>query len=134
MVQRRPLKLPGLPRLVDEIQSGNCWRSRDSTLLANCTFLGPWYSGQFAKNWVVRVGDVRIPATVEREHNKREPRKGESWNPTCCPSLRGTGQKKVVGYTIDNRTTYRRNSDGLSTRAGGTCVVLCTSGLVSQLY
>jgi len=22
--------------------------------------------------------------------------------------LRGTGKKKVVGYTIDNRTTYRR--------------------------
>ena len=107
MVQRRPIKLPGLREYLEEIQQVTA-REAATQIVGRLQFLGPWYSGQFAKNWVVRVGDVRIPATVEQGPvNKRVPRPSEVPLPPV-PSLRGTGKKKVVGYTIDNRTTYRR--------------------------
>ena len=107
MVQKRPFKLPGFRAYVEEIQQVTA-REAATQIVGRLQFLGPWYSGQFAKNWVVRVGDVRIPATVEQGAvNKKIPRPGQIPLPPI-PSLRGTGKKKVVGYSIDNRTTYRR--------------------------
>ena len=106
MVQRRPIKLPGLREYLEEVQQVTA-REAATQVVGRLQFLGPWYSGQFAKNWVVRVGDVRIPATVSQEKGRKVQRPSELRLPEV-PSLRGTGPKKVVGYTIDNRTTYRR--------------------------
>ena len=78
MVQRRPIKLPGLREYLEEIQQVTA-REAATQIVGRLQFLGPWYSGQFAKNWVVRVGDVRIPATVEQGPvNKRVPRPSRS--------------------------------------------------------
>ena len=66
--------------------------------------IGPWYSGQFARNWVVRKGDVRVPATVSPGEQVRTNR--QEIPLPVIPSLRGTGRKQV-GYTIANRVTYR---------------------------
>ena len=106
MPQRRPVKLPGLREQLEEVTQVAA-REAATQIVGRLIFLGPWYSGQFARNWAVKVGDTRIPATVEPSDAKiRTPR--QSISPPTVPSLRGTGKKKVVGYTIDNRTTYRR--------------------------
>ena len=106
MPQRRPVKLPGLREYLQEVSQVTA-REAATQIVGRLIFLGPWYSGQFARNWVVKVGDTKIPATVGPSDAKiRTPR--QSISPPTVPSLRGTGKKKVVGYTIDNRTTYRR--------------------------
>ena len=106
MPQRRPVKLPGVREYLQEVTQVTA-KEAATQIVGRLIFLGPWYSGQFARNWVVKVGDTKIPATVGPSDAKiRTPR--QSVSPPTVPSLRGTGKKKVVGYTIDNRTTYRR--------------------------
>ena len=106
MPQRRPVKLPGVREYLQEVTQVTA-KEATTQIVGRLIFLGPWYSGQFARNWVVKVGDTKIPATVGPSDAKiRTPR--QSISPPTVPSLRGTGKKKVVGYTIDNRTTYRR--------------------------
>lgn len=106
MPQRRPVKLPGVREYLQEVSQVTA-KEAATQIVGRLIFLGPWYSGQFARNWVVKVGDTKIPATVGPSDAKiRTPR--QSISPPTVPSLRGTGKKKVVGYTIDNRTTYRR--------------------------
>ena len=106
MPQRRPVKLPGVREYLQEVKQVTA-KEAATQIVGRLIFLGPWYSGQFARNWVVKVGDTKIPATVGPSDAKiRTPR--QSISPPTVPSLRGTGKKKVVGYTIDNRTTYRR--------------------------
>jgi hypothetical protein len=103
----RNVKIPGFSRYLGEVSqviAQEAARNITTELIQE----GPWYSGQFARNWAVRVGNVRIPATVEPENNKRERTARGNVVPPTIPSLRGTGKNKNVGYTIDNRTTYRR--------------------------
>ena len=103
----RNIKIPGFNRYIGEVSQAIAQEAAQK-ITTELIDAGPWYSGQFARNWAVRVGDVRIPATVEPENNKRErTTRGPVKLPTI-PSLRGTGKNKNVGYTIDNRTTYRR--------------------------
>ena len=105
MPRSRPIKLPGLREYAQEISQVTA-REAAAQIVGRLIFLGPWYSGQFARNWVVKVGDKTIPATVEPERTlARTERQGVPL-PTI-PSLRGTGTKKLVGYTIGNRVTYR---------------------------
>ena len=107
MPQRRPIKLPGFRAYLQEVSQVTAEQAA-TQIVGRLIFLGPWYSGQFARNWAVKIGDTRIPATVEPlpDAKARTPR--QVVTPPTVPSLRGTGKKKVVGYTIDNRTTYRR--------------------------
>lgn len=105
MPKGRPIKLPGLREYAEEITQVTAQQAA-SQIVGRLIFLGPWYSGQFARNWVVKTGDKSIPATVEPERTlTRTERQGISLPP--IPSLRGTGRRKTVGYTIGNRVTYR---------------------------
>ena len=102
----RQFRLPGFREWVGEIQQVTA-RQAAQDIVDQLIFLGPWYSGQFARNWVARVGDVRIPATVKPENNLRERTPRQVIKPPVVPSLKGTGPQKDVGYTINNRVTYR---------------------------
>lgn len=99
----RKFKLPGVRQWVDQIKQVTAEEAARE-IVRDLILIGPWYSGQFAKNWVVKVGDVRIPAVVKQGERRRTPRV-EIPIPVV-PSLRGTG-KRNVGYTIGNRTEYR---------------------------
>ena len=103
MPKGRTFKLPGFRQWVGDIQQVTA-KAAAEEILRDLIILGPWYSGQFAKNWAVRPGDVRIPATIDQTEQIKTPRV-EIPIPVV-PSLRGTGRKKV-GYTIANRTKYR---------------------------
>ena len=109
MAQLRPLRLPGIREYLQEVSQVTAREAATQTV-GRLIFLSPWYSGQFARNWVVKVGDVRVPATIEPSERgesgkARTVRKQIDLPPV--PSLRGTGKKKIVGYTIANRVTYR---------------------------
>jgi len=101
----RKFKLPGLSEYLEEVKQVTA-REAATRIVGELVFLGPWYSGEFAKNWVVRTGDKRIPATVQQEPGlSRTPR--QVVPAPVVPSLKGTGRKRAVGYTIGNRTVYR---------------------------
>ena len=103
----RNVKIPGFNRYLGEVSqviAQEAARNITTELIRE----GPWYSGQFARNWAVKVGNVSIPATVGPEDNRRERTSRGNVKAPTIPSLRGTGKNKNVGYTIDNRTTYRR--------------------------
>jgi hypothetical protein len=108
----RAVRIPGFRAYLGEVTQVTA-KEAATQIVGRLIFLGPWYSGQFARNWVVKVGDVRIPATVEPESRfdgaggfKARTARGQL-NLPPVPSLRGTGKKKIVGYTIGNRVTYR---------------------------
>ena len=108
MVARRPIKLPGIREYMEEVTQVTA-RTAAQQIVGDLVFLSPWYSGHFANQWDVRIGDKEIkansPPPPYNQRMKRTPR-GQAKIPTV-PSLRGTGSKKVVGYTIGNRATYR---------------------------
>jgi hypothetical protein len=99
----RKFKLPGIRQWVGEIKQVTA-REAAKEIVRDLVLIGPWYSGQFAKNWVVKIGDTRIPAVVPQGDRRRTPRV-EIPLPVV-PSLRGTGNN-TLGYTIGNRTEYR---------------------------
>ena len=101
----RKFKLPGFSAYLEEVTQVTA-REAATTIVGDLMFLSPWYSGEFATNWVVRPGDVRINPTVkEKPTYERTPR--QTLPAPVVPSLRGTGSKKDVGYTISNLTEYR---------------------------
>ena len=103
----RKFKLPGFSAYLEKIKQVTA-KEAATRIVGELVFLGPWYSGEFAKNWVVRVGDKRIPATVEPQQPRPFQRTTRRALPApVVPSLRGTGAKKAVGYTIGNLMTYR---------------------------
>jgi len=108
MVARRPFKLPGIREYAEEITQVLA-QTAAKEIVADLIFLSPWYSGHFANSWEVRIGDVRIPADSPPLPYLQRQTRTTRQQPTIptVPSLRGTGSKKVVGYTIGNRATYR---------------------------
>ena len=108
MVARRPFKLPGVREYLEEVKQVTA-EIAAKEIVADLIFLSPWYSGHFANSWEVRVGDVRIPADSPPLPYIQRMERTQRRQPTIptVPSLRGTGSKKVVGYTIGNRATYR---------------------------
>ena len=103
----RNVKIPGFNRYLGEV-SQVIAQEAARNIVTELIREGPWYSGQFARNWAVRIGNVSIPATVKPEDNRTNRTDRVSVVPPTIDSLRGTGKDKSVGYTIDNLTTYRR--------------------------
>ena len=108
MVARRPFKLPGFREYLEEVTQVTA-QTAAKEIVADLIFLSPWYSGHFANNWEVRIGDKEIPADKPPPPKEQRLQRTSRQQPTIpvVPSLRGTGPKKVVGYTIGNRATYR---------------------------
>ena len=103
----RKFKLPGFSAYLEKIKQVTA-KEAATRIVGELVFLGPWYSGEFARHWVVRTGDKRIPATVKPQQPRAFERTTRRLLPApVVPSLRGTGAKKVVGYTIGNLMTYR---------------------------
>ena len=101
----RPIRLRGARTWIGEITQSLAKESAEE-ITKGLIQAGPWYSGEFAKNWAIEVGDKNIPADVE-PRGRRETEDTRNSIVPVAPSLRGTGAKQVVGYSIMNRVTYR---------------------------
>jgi len=96
------MKLQNLRNFI-EIASKEIAEDVAETVVYDLKRVGPYYSGDFEESWVVRSGDVDIPANrrpVERP-NKRRPRQV-----TAVAIPDATIQNGVV-YTIGNQMVYR---------------------------
>ena len=110
-------KLTGIRKYVDNIKN-TVSQETARDIVKDLQFLGPWYSGEFATNWVVRLGETRIGATKERSPaswyttgrygvvaQKPGPRSADQPGPAGGVP-RPQGRKSII-YTIGNRMKYR---------------------------
>lgn len=102
MARRTGFKIPGLRTWVDNIKNEVSQKAAEQIVL-DLKEIGPYWTGTFEESWVVRPGDVRIPASTEpRERTAfAQPRK---ITPIRVAKPKG---RKSVFFTIGNTTTYR---------------------------
>ena len=144
-------KLTGIRKYVDNIKN-TVSQETARDIVKDLQFLGPWYSGEFATNWVVRLGEVTISATKERspaswyETGKygivAEKPSGRDAMPGPDGGVpRPKGRKSII-YTIGNRMKYRniamdlvpgRFKDGKNNTAGQDWYLLYADGTSSLL-
>ena len=68
----RKFKLPGFSEYLEEVTQVTA-KEAATRIVGELQFLSPWYSGEFATNWVVRVGDVANLTDPEKAPSPREP-------------------------------------------------------------
>ena len=114
--RRTSFKIPGLTAWVDNIKN-TVSQETARDIVKDLQYLGPWYSGEFAENWVVRLGQTSIGAT------KKRPNSFNFLNPDAAiPNSKPGGRdampgpaggvprpkgRKSIFYTIGNRMEYR---------------------------
>lgn len=102
MARRTGFKIPGLRTWVDNIKNEVSQKAAEQIVL-DLKEIGPYWTGTFEESWVVRPGDVRIPAsTPARERTAfAQPRK---ITPIQVAKPKG---RKSVFFTIGNTAEYR---------------------------
>ena len=115
MPRQTSFKLPGIRKYVDNIKN-TVSEQTALDIVKDLQFLGPWYSGEFSTNWVVRLGDVSIPATKKRSPSwydigqygvVAEKPSGRNAMPGPAGGVPKAKGRKSIVYTIGNRMEYR---------------------------
>lgn len=106
--------LGDLARNLDKIVNTNLDRTARKavqTVVADLQRLGPWWTGDFAKSWVVQVGDVNIPASrsSNRSASGRPAKQPRATLPlVTIPRISGRqafqGGRYTIGNTIEHRS------------------------------
>ena len=102
MARRTGFKIPGLRTWVDNIKNEVSQKAAEQIVL-DLKEIGPYWTGTFEESWVVRPGDVRIPASTPARERPAfaQPRK--------IPPIQVAKPKgrKSVFFTIGNTAEYR---------------------------
>ena len=118
MARRTTFKIPGLQTWVENIKN-EVSQETAREIVKDLQWLGPWYSGDFGNNWVVKSGITTIGATKDRRPgfelsvpNARLPNsKPAGSNSSAMPGPAGgvprPKGRKSINYTIGNRMKYR---------------------------
>lgn len=111
--RRTSFKIPGLTAWVDNIKN-TVSQETARDIVKDLQFLGPWYSGEFARNWEVKLGQTSIGATKERTPFFRLPPGQNTTKPGGRDAMPGPNGgvprpqgRKSIFYTIGNRMKYR---------------------------
>ena len=96
------MKLKNLRNFID-IARKDIAEDVAETIVYDLKRAGPYYSGDFEEAWVVRAGDVNIPAT-RRPTERPDKARGKQITAVAIPDA--TIDNGVV-YTIGNQMTYR---------------------------
>lgn len=102
MARRTGFKLPGLRTWVDNIKNQVSQQAAEQIVL-DLKEIGPYWTGTFEESWVVRQGDVRIPAFTQPKERTPFPLQRKITPIKVAPPK---GRKSVF-FTIGNTTTYR---------------------------
>ena len=117
MARRTTFKIPGLQTWVENIKN-EVSQETAREIVKDLQWLGPWYSGDFGNNWVVRSGNVSIGATRERRPGFKflapnakipnsKPGTDQSQMPGPAGGVPRPKGRKSITYTIGNRMKYR---------------------------
>jgi hypothetical protein len=117
MARRTTFKLPGVRAWVENIKNEV---SQDTAreIVKDLQFLGPWYSGDFGNNWVVKSGITSIGATKKRRPDfefltpnaalpNSKPGTVQAQMPGPAGGVPRARGRKSINYTIGNRMEYR---------------------------
>ena len=110
---QKSFKIPGLTAWVDNIKN-TVSQETARDIVKDLQFLGPWYSGEFARNWEVKLGQTSIGATKERTAFFRLPTGQTTTKPGGREAMPGPNGgvprpqgRKSIFYTIGNTMEYR---------------------------
>ena len=117
MARRTTFKIPGLRTWVENIKN-EVSQETAREIVKDLQFLGPWYSGDFGKNWVVESGITSIGATRDRRPGfefltpnapipNSKPGTTQSQMPGPAGGVPRPKGRKSINYTIGNRMKYR---------------------------
>ena len=122
MARRTSFRLPGLTTWVENIKN-ELSQETAREIVKDLQYLGPWYSGEFGKNWVVRAGQTSIGATKKRPNSFNflnpdadtpnskplddEGKPSRSAMPGPAGGVPRPKGRKSIFYTIGNRMEYR---------------------------
>ena len=117
MARRTTFKIPGLQTWVENIKN-EVSQEAAREIVKDLQFLGPWYSGDFGNNWVVRSGITSIGGTKKRRSsfefltpNAPLPNSKPGTTQAAMPGPAGgvprARGRKSINYTIGNRMEYR---------------------------
>ncbi len=103
MARKTNIKIPGLNAWVDSIKnelSENAARD----IVIDLKIAGPYWSGEFEANWVVKRGSVGVSASKESQFGDFPERKSRTITDVTIPPAKGRGD---VTYSISNQMNYR---------------------------
>jgi len=118
MARRTTFKIPGLQTWVENIKN-EVSQEAAREIVKDLQWLGPWYSGDFGNNWVVKSGITTIGATKDRRPgfelsvpsaqlpNSKPPGADSSAMPGPVGGVPRPKGRKSINYTIGNRMKYR---------------------------
>jgi hypothetical protein len=117
MARRTTFKIPGLQTWVENIKN-EVSQETAREIVKDLQFLGPWYSGDFGKNWVVKSGITSIGATKDRRPGfefltpdaaipNSKPGSSQAQMPGPVGGVPRPKGRKSINYTIGNRMKYR---------------------------
>ena len=117
MARRTTYKLPGVRTWVENIKN-EVSQETAREIVKDLQFLGPWYSGDFGNNWVVRSGITSIGATKKRRSSfefltpdaarpNSKPGTTQAQMPGPLGGVPRARGRKSINYTIGNRMEYR---------------------------
>lgn len=103
MARKTNIKIPGLNAYIDAIKnelSENAARD----IVIDLKIAGPYWSGEFEANWVVRRGATGVGATKQSSFGDFPERKTRQITDVTIPPATGRGD---ITYSISNRMFYR---------------------------
>ena len=117
MARRTTFEIPGLQTWVENIKN-EVSQETAREMVKDLQFLGPWYSGDFGNNWVVKLGKTSIGATKKRRASfsfltpdapipNSKPGTTQAQMPGPVGGVPRARGRKSINYTIGNRMEYR---------------------------
>ena len=103
MARTTNIKIPGLNAYIDAIKnelSENAARD----IVIDLKIAGPYWSGEFEANWVVRRGATGVGANKKSSFEEVPKRKPRDITDVTIPPATG---RKDITYSISNRMIYR---------------------------
>jgi len=103
MARKTNIKIPGLNAWIDNIKnelSENAARD----IVIDLKIAGPYWSGEFESNWVVKRGSVGVGATKESQFGVFPERRTRTITDVTIPPAKG---RKDITYSISNQMVYR---------------------------
>ena len=103
MARKTNIKIPGLNAWVDNIKnelSENAARD----IVIDLKIAGPYWSGEFEANWVVKRGATGVAASKPSSYGEFPERKPRTITDVTIPPASGRGS---ITYSIANQMEYR---------------------------
>ena len=116
--RRTSFKIPGLTAWVDNIKN-ELSQETAREIVKDLQFLGPWYSGEFAKNWVVKSGQTSVGATKERTAFFRLPPGETTTKPGGRNAMPGPSKRSTSCARSQVDLLYDRQPDEVSQHCAG---------------